>query len=282
MRKALLLWITLIPFALFADSQLPAVSPDGKRIAYVSEKDLFVVDADGTNAVRLTNTPEQETPPVWSSDGKRVLFAVAEKESSTIYSVGLDGAASEIGKVPGRVVTISPDAKRVLYALGTWTEVRLMEAKIDGSDPHQLTDGSSVVWAPRWSPDRKRIAFTGRDNDKTLHIYVMNSDGSHLRDVAHADSADGQMQMPAWSPDGRRLAVQVSAKGTSHIWIVEAKKGTARKLAAHSEMWLDEAPAWFPDGKRIAFQSNRTGEMEVWTMRTDGSDLRRVTGTNPR
>jgi TolB protein len=77
------------------------------------------------------------------------------------------------------------------------------------------------------------------------------------------------------------LAIQVnsrSKKNSAHIWIVDVRTGSARKLAAHDAAYLDETPSWFPDGKRLAFQSNRTGRMEVWVMNTDGSNARQVTG----
>jgi Tol biopolymer transport system component len=63
----------------------------------------------------------------------------------------------------------------------------------------------------------------------------------------------------------------------SHIWIIDAMTGDARKLVAHDQPYLDETPAWFSDGKRIAFQSNRTGKMEVWVMNVDGSSPRQIT-----
>jgi TolB protein len=58
--------------------------------------------------------------------------------------------------------------------------------------------------------------------------------------------------------------------------------GSAVKLAAHEQPFLDETPAWFPDGKRIAFQSDRSGRMAIWTMNADGTGLRQITGSqNP-
>ena len=84
--------------------------------------------------------------------------------------------------------------------------------------------------------------------------------------------------MPAWSSDGRQLAIQVSGKEVGHIWLVDLATGDARKLAAHTTPYLDEVPAWFPDGGRVAFQSNRTGRMEIWVMNADGSGQRQVTG----
>jgi TolB protein len=146
---------------------------------------------------------------------------------------------------------------------------------------------------PAVSPDGSRIAFLSnrggsqdlfviKDSKDRLAVFVMNADGSGQRQVTRLTPEEGQAQWPVWSPDGRRLAIQVNDSNPQahacHIWIVDVATGEARKLSAHSQSYLDETPSWFPDGKRIAFQSNRTGRMEVWVMNADGSGQRQVTG----
>jgi TolB protein len=90
---------------------------------------------------------------------------------------------------------------------------------------------------------------------------------------------EGSAQVPAWSPDGKRLAIQVSngPSKLAHIWVVDLASGAAVKLGSHDQPYLDEVPSWSPDGQWIAFQSDRTGRMEVWLMRADGSEPRQIT-----
>ncbi len=261
----------------------PAVSPDGSRIAFLSDRDgatdLYVVSADGGSDVRLTRTPEQESQPQWAPDGKEIWFSVFADGASRLYAIGAGGGSPRlVGTVPGRAMKRSPEGRRVLYWTGTWTAMREFVSDLDGSRSSQLTDGSGVVWGSRWSPDGKRIAFGDRDSKGALEVYVMNADGSGRRQVTQIPASDGGAQMPSWSPDGRALAVQAGAKDRpAHIWTVDLATGAARKLAAHDQLYQDEVPAWFPDGKRIAFQSDRTGRMEIWVMNADGSGARRVT-----
>ncbi len=261
----------------------PAVSPDGSRIAFLSDRDgttdLYVIAADGRSELRLTRTPEQESQPQWSPDGKEIWFSVFADGASRLSAIGAGGGSSRLlGTVPGRALRFSPEGKRVLYWTGTWTAMREFVSDLDGGRASQLTDGSGVVWGSRWSPDGKRIAFGDRDSKGALEVYVMNADGSGRRQVTQIPAADGGGQMPAWSPDGRALAVQAGAKDRpAHIWTVDLATGAARKLAAHDQLYQDEVPAWFPDGKRIAFQSDRTGRMEIWVMNADGSGARQVT-----
>jgi TolB protein len=263
------------------------VSPDGSHIAFFSNRtgadDVFVISTDGTRELQLTRTPEAEGNAQWSSDGKQIVFSRFASGTSHIYAIGLDGKDEhEIGSVPGRGATLSPDGKRLVYMAGTWTVMQLMVSALDGSNARQINDGTSIAWNNHWSPDGKRIAFTGRNDPKgELSVFIINADGTERRQAARIPTEEGDAQWPVWSPDGSQLAFQVNSrtkKNSSHIWLVSVVTGEARKLAAHDLPYLDETPSWFPDGKRIAFQSDRTGRMEVWAMNADGSGPRQITG----
>jgi TolB protein len=278
------IFLVLVTITAFADSQNPVVSPDGSKIAFISDHDgttdLYLMSSDGSHVERLTQNAERESAPVWSADGKLVRFFVTAPDSSRFYALDVKSRkATQIGSVPGRGVRITADGKRVLYALGSWTKVQLMESDPNGANMRQLSDGSGVIWSPRWSPDGKRIAYTGQDANGQTHIYLMKPDGSDVRQLTHFEVANGRAQSPAWAPDGKRLAVQADTKEHTHLWIVDATTGDAHKLAPHEEKFIDEVPAWFPDGKRIAFASTRSGKLEVWTMNADGSGLKQLTGT---
>lgn len=274
-----------------ANGGAPSVSPDGRHIAFLSNRgggkdDVFVITPKGRDETQLTRTPEDEGTVQWSAGGKQVVFARFADGMSRIYSVNIDGTNElEIGNVPGRSPVFSPDGSRVVYMAGdSWTTTRLMVAAKDGSHVRQINDGKSVAWNSHWSPDGRRIAFTGRNAEHGLVIFVINSDGSDLHEVTHLAAEEGNAQWPAWSPDGRQLAFQVNrlkAK-SAHIWVVDLTSGNAHALGSHDGSYLDETPSWFPDGKHIAFQSNRSGTMEVWEMSADGSNARQVTGLRPR
>jgi Tol biopolymer transport system component len=263
----------------------PVVSPDGLRIAFLSNRtgaeELFVISTDGTGERQLTTSPDDKGALAWTADGKQILFSTFANDTSHLHAIDPDGTKQrEIAKVTGRGPTLSPDGTRLLYMTGTWTATRLMLSASDGSQARQITDGSSIAWNNQWSPDGKRIAFTSRSDPKSeLAIFLMNADGTGRRQLSHFAGGSGNAQWPVWSPDGHQLAVQVNRlqEHAGHIWIIDATTGDAHKLGAHDQPYLDETPAWFPDGTRIAFQSNRTGKMEVWVMNADGSGARQIT-----
>jgi TolB protein len=257
----------------------PSVSQDGSRIAFVSGGDVYVIRADGTGQVQLTQTPEEEAAPAWTRRGK-VVYSTFANNSSRLFMIDPDGRNGRvIATVPGRGPVLSPDESRVIYWTGSWTSTRLLVATLDGSAVHQITDGSSIAWNSQWSPDGRRIAYTGRDLGGGLHVFVMNADGSGPRQLTHVPAGEGEAQVPAWSPDGHQIAFQTTPGPgkPGHVWIADAETGVARKIAVHTQPFIDEVPSWFPDGKRLAFQSNRTRRMEIWVVNANGSDPRQLT-----
>jgi TolB protein len=267
---------------------LPAVSPDGRRIAFVGTRAghdrLFLIDADGTNERELAVPETDGRMPRWSAGGE-LLFSGADADTGRVFAVSVEGGTPRLAaSAPGRSPSLSPDGTRVLYLVGPWTSTALAIADADGSHARTIAGGRATAWNGTWSPDGRRVAYAYGDSTRVLQVHVINSDGSGDRAVTHTTAEEGSAQMPAWSPDARRLAVQVNNFRThsSEIWIVDLASGEIDKLSRHGAAYLDETPSWFPDGARLAFQSNRTGTMEVWAMSADGSSPRQITGGSGR
>jgi Tol biopolymer transport system component len=218
--------------------------------------------------------------PRWSAAGE-LLFSGTGADTGRVFAVSPDGGTPRaVASVPGRSPTLSPDGTRVLYLVGPWTSTALVVAEVDGSHARTLAGGGTTAWNGAWSPDGKLVAYTYGDSSRVLQVHVVNADGGGDRAVTRTTPAQGSAQMPAWSPEGHRLAVQVNSRRahSSEIWIVDVPNGEIRRLSAPGAQYLDETPCWFPDGTRLAFQSNRTGTMEVWVMAADGSSPRQITG----
>ena len=124
------------------------------------------------------------------------------------------------------------------------------------------------------------------DSARAVQVHIVKVDGA-IRDSAVTDTLDRKhrAQMPAWSPDGTKLAVQWSTESGrgSRIAVVDLPTRRMTVLDAPPpagvDAVLDEVPSWFPDGKRIVFQSNRGGNVDVWSIGVDGTGLRQLTGS---
>lgn len=267
----------------------PDVSPDGRRIAFISEggdsSRLYVMTADGSDVKSLPGTEGIVGRPYWLPDGRGILGTLKTADTAAVILFSPDGRPStSLGRVVGRGDgTPFPDAVRFVSGVGSWREMQLESVRLDGTQRVRLTADHAAYWCPRVSPSGDQIAV-GRRDSSGMQIWTMASDGSRPHAVTHFTRAEGAPQCPSWSSDGRRLAMQVDSRvvadttrTTGHIWIVDLGTGRATQLAKHETPYHDELPVWFPDGRRIAFASDRTGSFEIWSMNIDGSDARQLT-----
>jgi beta-N-acetylhexosaminidase len=124
---------------------------------------------------------------------------------------------------------------------------------------------------------RLQISFTStQDGDGARgDIYLENPDGSALVNLTQTAAIDERV--PAWSPDGSRVAFASDRAGNLDIYVMQADgKGL---LQITSNPTIDDEPNWSPDGKRILFHSDRDGNAELYTVNADGSGLKRLTNT---
>jgi Tol biopolymer transport system component len=177
---------------LAADAQGISWSPDGRKIAFHSVSNdglhVWVVNSDGTRALRLTDGPQSNLEPVWSPDGSKIAFLRAS-EDFEIYVMNADGTGL-INLTNGRGfdtgVQWSVDGRRILFASSPHdrsdSDIFVMNA--DGSSRTRLTSGPAIDGSAIWSPDGSQIAFSrlsGRDGE----VYVMNADGSGQTNISN-------------------------------------------------------------------------------------------------
>lgn len=215
-----------------------AWSPDAGRIAFTAyvdnrglSSDIYVIDADGSNLRRLTDSRDARHP-VWSPDGRTIVFARAGEPAgcglpSSLWSIDADGSdprrltdeKDDRSELPGsfspdgeRLAFTRVDTRRVATRLDCMLKSRLVVLDIARTGEHQLTgDGAE----PAFSPDGERIAFvSARDRNGTLNygdrirpaaeLYIMRSDGTDWRRLTRTPALnEGD---PSWFPDGTRIA----------------------------------------------------------------------------
>jgi Tol biopolymer transport system component len=244
--------------------------PSGSRIAFASDRDgenevteIYVMNADGSNVVRLTNHPATDTRPAWSPDGSKIAFVSNRAGNSGIFVMDTDGSnVAQLTNDLDDSPAWSPDGSRIAFTRFVDPEaIFIMNA--DGSSITRLTD--ELGYDPAWSPDGSQIAFAGFGG-----TYVMNVDGSNIRLLASSGFT------PAWSPDGSRIAFEgISSVGDPGLFVMNADGSNVIQLTSDR----DNAPTWSPDGAKIAFdrESEPFGEPDIYVMNADGSGITRLT-----
>ena len=155
----------------------PVWSPDGGRLAFVSERDgnpeIYVINADGSDQRRLTQSPGFDGFPAWSPDGSSILWESNRGARRGIWTMRADGSSQRQVGADGGVdwfPTWSPDGSRIAFCSnrdGFW---RVYVMNPDGSDPRRLTDGPGSDSAPAWAPDGTYVGFiSNRDGVPELY-----------------------------------------------------------------------------------------------------------------
>ena len=262
----------------------PAWSPDGRKIAFVSDRDgnydIYVMNADGSGVTQLTNDAIAARDPDWSPDATKVVFASVRDGNSEIYVMNADGSGAvnlTNHSADDSDPAWSPDGSRIAFSSvrdGNW-EVYVMNA--DGTGVTNLTNHSAGDLHPAWSPDGTRVSFrTSRDGNS--EIYVMNADGSGAVNLTNHSAQE--RNPPTWSPDGTKIAFDSDRDGNFELYVMNADGTGVTNLTNHSAH--DAAPSWSPDGSRIAFVSLRDGNEEIYVMSVPASGNAAASQTGPK
>ena len=250
-------------------------------IRETAQYDISVMDADGSNSLRLTDSAGNDQYPSWSPGGTTIAFVSDrdhEDRTNDVYTINADGSGlRRLTDYKSRKFRLrwSPDGKRVAFQSrrqGEDSDVFVMGS--DGSNLLRLTDNPGDVWDAVWSPDGQRIAFES-DRDGNDEIYVMGADGSNPQRLTVDSAYDID---PAWSPDGQRIAFTSNRGGSFDVYTIRFDGSDLVRLT--DDPGHDSDPSWSPDGRLIAFSSDRDhgdGTGEIYIMNTDGTRQIRLT-----
>jgi Tol biopolymer transport system component len=267
-----------------AFGEVPVWSPNWRKVAFVRARagryrnsDIYVMNADGSRRRRLTRSPQNDGDPVWSPDGRRLAFVRVRGGRSDIYLVNADGSG----------------LRRLAHAIAF--------------RPMPGAPSSGFGANPAWSPDGRKIAFMS-NRDGTDDIFVVNADGSGLRNLTRSQGHDRTREWkgrehkrifwfstdgPMWSPEGQKIVFRSERDRPSEseraacrprcrrgeIYVIDADGSGLRRLTHN---WMsDGAHAWSPDGRKILFlRSGGEGanvQGDVYVMNADGSGQRNLT-----
>ncbi len=187
----------------------PATSPDGKRLAFASDRggfwDLYLLDLADGKVTRLTDTPEYEGSPSWSPDGQWLVY---ERYTATRLARDADDLVT-----PAAPLTVTVSNLEIFIQ-------PVQDLTAGGEEAIRLTENTAADYAPAWSPGGRQIAFVSdRSGDPEIWLADLDRIEDRFRNLSRAPGA--QDSTPAWSPDGTALAWASASGGYQHVLRLE-------------------------------------------------------------
>ncbi len=230
--------------------------PEEGPIVFESDRgghsDIWVMEADGSNAVNLTNDGIADVFPAWSSDGKKIAWTRGGRgPEGEIWVMDADGSGKTqitFNAFSDYNATWSPDGSRIAFRSfrGGNRDIYVMNS--DGSGEQRLTDDPASDFGPDWSPDGTRIAWTSIRNGHSA-IYTMTADGGDVRKLTPDEMAAA---LPGWSPDGNRIVFAdgfCDTCGESDVFVMNADGTGIMQITDSPENELGKS--WSRDGARV-------------------------------
>ncbi|MGE5645370.1 MAG: translocation protein TolB [Acidobacteriota bacterium] len=264
--------------------QFGAVSLAESKIYYVSErqrgvKEIWSMDADGSNQKQLTFYKSVSMSPAVSPDNTRLAFSSFARGNPAIMIHSLETGRrlpfyNEISPLTA-TPEFTPDGKQILFASSVTGWAQIYIANLDGSGMRRVTYSRSIDMEPKVNPKTgTEIAFIS-DRSGLPQIYRMSMEGT---DVTRLTTGEGEAVNPAWHPNGQHIAFSWTrgyAPGNYNIFIMDV--ATRQFVQLTHGAGRNEHPSWAPDGRHIVFSSNRSGSLQIWSMLMDGTQLKQLT-----
>ncbi len=248
----------------------PQISPDGQWVAYTvrttsledesSETRIWMIPADGGEAIPMTTEGSSASRPRWSPDGKYLSFMASREDSSTqVWTLNRHGGeAVQLTDVKQGIsdYSWSPNGKMLLLGI---------------RDPEEESEDDSTRTPKPWVIDRlqfKRDGVGYLTGNRHTHLYVFEVATKDLKQITSGDFDESQA---VWNPDGSRVAFvsnrtdNPDGNSNSDIWVVAADntdKGETL-LQVTTNPGSDGSPAWSPDGQSIAYVTVTQPEL-IW------------------
>ena len=227
----------------------PSWSPNGRRIVYGNDNELFIMRRDGSHKRQLTHANSPETVvaifPSWSPNGRRIAYGSYDGNDFELATIKPDGTGRKLltnNDLDDNQVDWSPTGRRIAYGSYDGTDDEIYTIKPDGSGVRQLTHNTTDDFDPSYSPSGRSVTYTGRDSAGHDQIFVKRIGSVRRHQITHNRQPKSE---PSWSPNGRRIAY-IEVTGTGHFDIYTIKRGGGDKHRVTRTKRDEQGPEWGP------------------------------------
>lgn len=219
-------------------------SPDGSQLALQLWGYIWILDADGGEARRLTDAvdpPDEHWFPRWSPDGSSIVYSSLRPDVGLVVVPAAGGTPRALTDDEfDWWASWSPDGETIVFTRGAsalWT------LPSGGGDPERLTPDTLPATEASWSPDGEGIAFSSNGR-----ILTITPSGEAIREVT---SGPGD-HAPSWSPSGTQLFFLSDRSGSRQVWSVSVEGGEPQQLTDDEDLY-PHAPRWLPGRDALVY-----------------------------
>ncbi len=242
----------------------PAVSNDGTRIALSrwrpgANQDVWIVDADGGNAVQRTTNPSDDDYPHWFPGDGRLGFMSLRRGHRAYFALdlvtGREEVVADFG--PGHdAMRVSPDGTKVAFHSNRGgTTLNVFIADLPAGPPRQITSDPEMAAFPCWSPDGATLAFEAK-REGDVHVFTVPATGGTPVQLTRGA---GQSWPYSFSPDGSKIAFAGLREGVWNVLWVSRDGKTERAVTSNQRLnSYVRYPAWSPAGDAIYYEVAET------------------------
>ena len=242
-------------------------------------KEIYIVDYDGFNPRRVTVNGSLNILPAWSPDGMSLAYVSYRRVTPLIFLArifegkSIPNLTGERDNSQAFAPTFSPDGKRLAYASNRSGNMDVWVAGTDGSAPQRLTTTRAADTAPCWSPTGQEIAFTS-SRTGTPQLYIMGADGLNVRRLTTVGNYNDGC---AWSPARQFSEIAYTSRleaGGFDIAIIDLATKQVRQITQGRGSC--EYPSWAPNGRHLVFSCERRGTWAITVSDREGRSITRL------
>jgi TolB protein len=252
-----------------SSTQIAYSSDAGKR-----NKEIWLMNADGSSKRRLTNNGSINLFPSWSPDANTLVYTSFKGGLSELYLVfrstrpGIKLIQTHDEKFRG---VFAPRGGTIAAVIARQGNTDIYTVSSNGKDPKRITDQRSIESSPAWSPDGRKLAFVS-DRSGSPQVWIHDMDSGEEHRLTYSGDYNAS---PAWSPSGEWIAYAAQAGSDFDIYLITPDGSFTQPLVTAPRS--DEDPAWSPDGRKLAFSSNRRGRKEIYRIDLNGQNVTLLT-----